>query len=85
LHVEHVLAIGVLFLNLPVEAMRYTLVQDEWVVAGVDPSQCRVVRFAVLIQQFNVLLCVASSLLDCLAGLSNTFGEFLAFGLDLGV
>jgi hypothetical protein len=85
LDTDEILAIVVLFLNLLVEAMHNTALQNVGVVCSLQVTAVRVVRGRVLAEELDVLLGMGSGLVDLLAALARSFGQLLALVLDLGV
>jgi hypothetical protein len=85
LHTDQVLSVGVLFLDLLVQAVHDTALQDVGVICGFDVSGVGVEGRSVGAEKFNVFLGVGSRLVDGLAALAGALGQLLALVLDLGV
>lgn len=85
LHTDQVLAIVVLLLDLLVQAVVDTALEDVWVIGGLEVAGVRVEDCSVLAEELNVLLCMGAGLVNRLAALSGALCQFLALILNLGV
>jgi hypothetical protein len=85
LNTNQILAVVVFFLNLLVQAVQDAALQNVWVIGSLQVSAVRVVRGRILTEELDVLLSVGSGLIDLLAALARSFGQFLALVLNLGV
>jgi hypothetical protein len=85
LNTNQILAVVVFFLNLLVQAVQDAALQNVWVIGSLQVSAVRVVRGRILTEELDVLLSVGSGLVDLLAALARSFGQFLALVLNLGV
>jgi hypothetical protein len=85
LDTNEILAVIVLLLNLLVEPMHDTALQDIGIVCSLHIAAVRVKCRRVLAQELNVLLGVGAGLVNRLAAFTSSFGQLLALVLDLGV
>jgi hypothetical protein len=85
LDTNEVLAVVVLFLDLLVQAMQNTALQDVGIICGLHVAAMRVKCRRVLTEKFNVLLSVGSRLVNGLAALTSPLSQLFALVLDLGV
>jgi len=82
---KSVLAIVVLLLNLPVQTMVDTSLNNIWVVACMDLTTSAVKGSGVLTEEFNMLLCGVPGFVNELGTLSSTLCELLGLVLNLRV
>lgn len=85
LHLNHILPIGILLLNLLVQTVVDSSLNDIWIFMGCDFAASRVEGCGVLCEQFDVFLCGGASLVDGFTALSSSFDQFLVLGFDFGV
>lgn len=85
LHLNHILSIGILFLNLLVQTVIDSSLNDIWIIMSRDFAAGGVESCSMLCEQFNVFLCRGTSLVDGFTTLSSTFDQFLVFGFDFGM
>jgi phage-related protein len=85
LDADQVLAVVVLLLDLLMQAVVDSTLENVRVVGSLHRSTVRVEDGGVLTQKLNVLLGMLTSLVDRLAALASSLCELLALVLDLGV
>jgi predicted membrane channel-forming protein YqfA (hemolysin III family) len=85
LHTDQILSVVVFLLDLLVQAVVNTTLQDVWVIRGFQMAAVRVVGCSILAKKLNLLLSVCASFVNSLAALPSSFCKLLALVLDLGV
>jgi hypothetical protein len=85
LYTDKILSVVVLLLNLLVQAMHDTALQDIGIVCSLQVAAVRVVRGRVLAEELDMLLGMGSGLVDSLAALARSFCQLLALVFDLRV
>jgi hypothetical protein len=85
LNLNHILSIRILLLNLLVEAVFDTPLDNVWILMCANLAACRVERCRVLCEQLDVFLCGSASLVDSLSTLASSFHQFLILRFDFSV
>lgn len=85
LHLNHILSVGILFLDLLIQTMVDSSLDNIGIVMSSNFAACRIETCCVLSEQFNVLLRSAARLVHSFPTLSSTLDQFLVLGLDFSV
>lgn len=85
MNTDQILSVVVFFLDLLVQTVHDTTLEDVWIIRGFHVAAVRVESRGMLSKKLNMFLCVSTSLVDGLATFSSPLCEFLALILDLSV